>query len=90
MTDSSLSPGGRLRQAAQNGTLAIPGAFNALVGRLIERAGFPATYLSGAAFSAGTLALPDVGLFTLSELVAETTFLTRAIGIPAIIDADTP
>lgn len=89
MTETPLSPGGRLRQAAKQGTLAIPGAFNALVGRMIERAGFPAVYLSGAAFSAGTLALPDIGLFTLSELAQQATFLTRAVSIPAIIDADT-
>lgn len=89
MPDTATSPGTRLRLAAKQGTLAIPGAFNALVGRLAEQAGFPAVYLSGAAFSAGTLALPDIGLFTLSELVTQTTFLTRAVSVPAIIDADT-
>jgi methylisocitrate lyase len=70
-------------------TIQIPGAFNALVGRLIEQAGYDAIYLSGAAFSAGTLALPDVGLFTLSELVTQTTHLTRSVSIPVIVDADT-
>ncbi len=83
------SPGKRLRQAAAAGTLAIPGAFNAAVGRLIEEAGFPAAYLSGAAFSAGVLALPDIGLFTLPELVTQVTYLTRAVRIPLIVDADT-
>lgn len=78
-----------LRQAAQRETLAVPGAFNALVARLIEQAGFPAMYLSGAAFSAGTLALPDVGLFTLTELAQQTAWLTRAACIPLIVDADT-
>ncbi|MCL6503403.1 MAG: methylisocitrate lyase [Pirellulales bacterium] len=78
-----------LRQAAQEETLAVPGAFNALVARLIEQAGFPAMYLSGAAFSAGTLALPDVGLFTLTELAQQTAWLTRAASIPLIVDADT-
>ena len=39
--------------------------------------------------SAGTLALPDVGLFTLTELVQHTTYLTRAISLPVIVDADT-
>jgi methylisocitrate lyase len=86
---SPTSPGQKLRQAAQQQTLAIPGAFNALVGKLIEQFGFPAMYLSGAAFSAGTLALPDIGLFTLSELVQQTTWLTRATTLPVIVDADT-
>lgn len=46
-------------------------------------------YLSGAAFSAGALAMPDIGLFTLSELAVETARLTRAAPIPLIVDADT-
>jgi len=78
-----------LRAAAAERTLAIPGAFNALVGKLAERHGFPALYLSGAAFSAGTLALPDIGLFTLTELAQHTSFLTRAVTVPLIVDADT-
>ncbi len=85
----NTSPGQQLRDAVAEQTIIIPGAFNALVGRLIEQAGFSALYLSGAAFSAGTLALPDVGLFTLSELVQQTTWLTRRVEIPVIVDADT-
>ncbi len=87
MTESS--PGRVLRDAVAEATIQIPGAFSALVGRLIERAGYDAVYLSGAALSAGTMALPDVGLFTLSELVTQTTYLTRCIKIPVIVDADT-
>lgn len=78
-----------LRGAVAAGTIQVPGAPSALMGRLIESYGFAATYLSGAALSAGTLAVPDVGLFTLSELAQQTTFLTRAITIPVIVDADT-
>ncbi len=83
------SPGKQLRDAVAESTIQVPGAFNALVGRMIENAGFDATYISGAAFSAGTLALPDVGLFTLTELAQHTTQLPRRIKIPVIVDADT-
>jgi methylisocitrate lyase len=83
------SPGKRLRQAVEESTIQVPGAFNALTARLIERCGFEAAYLSGAAFSAGSLALPDVGLFTLTELVQQTACLTRGSAIPLIVDADT-
>ncbi|HVU89447.1 MAG TPA: methylisocitrate lyase [Pirellulales bacterium] len=86
---TAASPGKLLRVAVEESTILIPGAFDALVGKLIERAGFRAMYLSGAAFSAGALALPDIGLFTLSELVEQTTRLTRATTIPLIVDADT-
>ena len=83
------SPGQLLRDAVADSTIQIPGAFNALVGRLIAQSGYDAVYLSGAALSAGTLGLPDVGLFTLRELVTQTTYLTRSVTIPVIVDADT-
>lgn len=87
--NSSISPGRRLRQAVQHDTIQAPGAPSALFGRLIEQLGFEATYLSGAALSAGVLAMPDVGLFTLTELVQQATYLCRAVKIPVIVDADT-
>ena len=86
---SSESPGRRLRQLVERDTIQAPGAPSALVGRLIERLGFEATYLSGAAFSAGSLALPDIGLLTLTELIQHAACLTRAVTIPVIVDADT-
>jgi methylisocitrate lyase len=83
------SPGQTLREAATKATIQAPGAPNALAGMLIARAGFDAAYLSGAAFSAGALGLPDVGLFTLTELAEHLRQLTRRADIPVIVDADT-
>lgn len=83
------SAGRKLREAIEESTIQVPGAFNALVARLIEQAGYDAMYLSGAAFSVGTMALPDVGLFTLTELAQQTRYLTRSVDIPLIVDADT-
>lgn len=85
---SQLSPGRRLRQAWQAEPIAVPGAFNALVARLAERLGFRAVYLSGAALSAG-MALPDIGLVTLSEFVDEARKITAAVSLPLLCDADT-
>lgn len=84
-----MTPGKRLRELVEDQTIQVPGAPSALMARLIEQCGFGAMYLSGAAFSAGVLGLPDVGLFTLSELVQQTTYLTRACALPLIVDADT-
>ncbi len=84
-----MTPGQQLRQLVEDATIQVPGAPNALIARLIERCGYDAMYLSGAAFSAGVLGLPDVGLLTLSELVQQTTYLTRTCGLPLIVDADT-
>jgi methylisocitrate lyase len=86
---ADFSPGRALREAVADTTIAIPGAFNALTARMVEESGFEALYLSGAAFSAGELALPDIGLFTLSELVEQTRRLARSVDIPLIVDADT-
>lgn len=84
-----MSPGKRLRQLIEDSTIQVPGAPSALFARLIEDCGYDAMYLSGAAFSAGTLALPDVGLVTLTELAQQATYLTRACALPLIVDADT-
>jgi methylisocitrate lyase len=84
-----MSPGQQLRDLVAESTIQVPGAPSALVARLIERSGFEAMYLSGAAFSAGVLGLPDVGLFTLSELAQQTALLTKASSLPLIVDADT-
>ena len=83
------SPGRRLRQAIEDTTIAVPGAPFALTGRLIESAGFGAAYVSGAAFSAGSLSVVDEGLFTLTELAEHVRRLTSAVTIPVIVDADT-
>ena len=91
MTDSShgsASPGRRLRDAWTAAPIAIPGVFNALVGRIAERLGFRAAYLSGAALSASA-ALPDVGLLTLSEFVEAARAVTSATRLPLLCDADT-
>src|SRR5205807_5957794 len=68
--------------------IAIPGVFNALVARLAERLGFRAVYLSGAVLSA-SLALPDIGLVTLTEFTDFARTLTRATSLPVLCDADT-
>ena len=65
-----------------------PGAFNALTAMQIERAGFHALYVSGAGLSA-TRGLPDIGLLSLTEVVSDAATITKAVTIPAIVDADT-
>jgi len=86
---SSASRGAALRRLATEGAFAIPGAPIALAAKLIEREGFEAIYLSGAAFSAGILGVPDIGLLSLEQLVAQTRLLAAAVEIPLIVDADT-
>jgi methylisocitrate lyase len=64
------------------------GAFSPLVARLIEDAGFEGIYVSGAALSAD-LALPDIGLTTLTEVADRTRAVVRAVDLPVLVDVDT-
>src|SRR5215472_5639799 len=84
----TASPGHRLRDAWTAAPLAVPGVFNALVGRIAEQLGFQAVYLSGAALSASA-ALPDVGLLTLTEFVEAARTIAAATRLPLLCDADT-
>jgi methylisocitrate lyase len=68
---------------------AIPGAFNALCAKVIERRGFFAAYVSGGATAVGVFGLPDVGLYTADEIVTEAGYIASATNLPVICDADT-
>jgi len=78
----------RLRDILQRRTISIPGAFNALIAVQIERAGYEAVYVSGAALSA-CRGIPDIGLLTLAEVADEAGRIAGAVSIPTIVDADT-
>jgi methylisocitrate lyase len=88
VADVANSPGRRLRAAFQAAPIMVPGVFNALIGRMAERLGFQAVYLSGAAQSA-SMALPDVGLATLTEFVEAARNIAAATRLPLLCDADT-
>lgn len=78
-----------LRDAlASDRLLQVPGAFNPLSAKLIERKGFDGVYVSGAVLSAD-LGLPDIGLTTLSEVAGRAGQIARVTELPAIVDADT-
>ena len=65
-----------------------PGAFSPLVAMEIERAGFEAVYVSGAAVAAD-LGLPDIGLTTLDEVASRAEQIARVTDLPTIVDCDT-
>lgn len=68
--------------------LRFVGSFSPLVSRLIEKQGFEGIYVSGAVISSD-LALPDLELFTLSELVERGSALAQHSSLPGLVDADT-
>ena len=71
------------------GIRVMPCCFDAFSARLIERAGFPLTFMSGFAVSAARLALPDTGLISYGEMLDQGRNICSAVSIPVIGDADT-
>jgi 2-methylisocitrate lyase-like PEP mutase family enzyme len=79
-----------LRQLLTRDPLLIaPGAYDGLTARLVELAGFSVVYATGAGISNSQLALADVGLITMSEMLDQVRKMTGAVKIPVICDVDT-
>lgn len=77
------------RAALDSGELQrLPGAFNPLVAKALERRGVEGIYVSGAVMSA-ELALPDIGMTTLTEVAQRGHQIARVTNLPTLIDADT-
>ena len=74
---------------ANKDALVVPGAYDGVSARLVERAGFPAVYMTGFGTSASRLGLPDLGYAGLAEMADHARNLAEAVGIPLIADADT-
>ncbi len=84
------TPSERLRELLGAGRFyTMPCCFDALSARLIERAGFELTFMSGFAVSAARLALPDTGLISYGEMVDQGRSICEAVSLPVIGDADT-
>jgi 2-methylisocitrate lyase-like PEP mutase family enzyme len=73
----------------QKNALVVPGAYDGVSARLVERAGFPAVYMTGYGTSASRLGLPDLGYAGLAEMADHARNLAAAVGIPLVADADT-
>jgi len=67
----------------------VPGAYDCVSAKLVERAGFPAVYMTGYGTSASRLGLPDLGFAGLAEMVDHARNMAAAVSIPLIADADT-
>src|SRR3979411_2750034 len=68
--------------------IVAPGAYDAITARLVEQAGFPLVYMTGAG-SAAARGYPDYGLLTMSEMVDSAAVMARSVSIPVLAGADT-
>src|SRR5881398_3699029 len=85
----STSKSKRLRQLIAQGAVMMPGVPNASMARQVEQAGFDAVYVSGAGMCNSTGGMPDIGLFSMEEVVRLAGYVAHAVRVPAIVDADT-
>ena len=68
--------------------LQMPGAHNGMAALQAKAAGFEALYLSGAAMTA-SMGIPDLGMITVDEVCFFVRQITRATGLPLLVDGDT-
>lgn len=79
-----------LKQLLQRDSiLVVPASYDMVSGKLVEKAGFEAVYLSGYGHSASHLGLPDAGLISFSEMLERLHHLVRCVQIPVLADGDT-
>lgn len=69
-------------------TVTAPFVYDGMQARLAERSGFSAAYVTGFG-AAAARGFPDLGLLTMSEMVANVRAIAGAVSIPLICDADT-
>ena len=88
--DCPTAPAGeRFRALVEaGGIVQMPGAQNGMAALQAKAAGFPALYLSGAAMTA-SMGLPDLGMITVDEVCFFVRQITRASGLPLLVDGDT-
>ncbi len=89
MSDAPLPQTKTFRELIKSGPMVVaPGAYDCITARVIEQAGFPCVYMTGAGTSAAH-GLPDYGLLTMSEMVANARRITSCIAVPLVSDSDT-
>ena len=77
-----------VKKLKKNKILRVPGAYNPLTAKLIERIGYDAVYVSGGVMS-NDLGYPDIGLTKLKDVSYRTSQIARVTNLPTIVDIDT-
>ncbi len=83
------SPGSELRAVMKQGTVLLPGVFNAISAVSAAKQGAKGLYITGAGITNSGLGVPDIALADLSEFKQVAAAVTSVVNIPVISDADT-
>ena len=73
----------------QKGIVVMPGCYDALSAKLIEREELNVGFMSGFAVSSTKLGMPDTGLISFSEMAEQVRNICNVTSIPIIFDGDT-
>ncbi|MBI3937521.1 MAG: isocitrate lyase/PEP mutase family protein [Betaproteobacteria bacterium] len=85
-----MSAAKRLRDLiAGPGLVIAPGVYDCVSAKVVEKAGYKAAFVSGAAVTASVLGYPDVGLQTMPEILGQVRNMARCVEIPMLVDIDT-
>ena len=85
-----ISQGAKFRQALKdNNPLQIVGAINAYCAMLAQDANHKAIYLSGGGVANASYGLPDLGITSLNDVIADVERISNASEIPLLVDIDT-
>ena len=86
----TTTPGQRFRDAvAEEKPLQVVGAINAYAALMAEQTGYRALYLSGGGVANASYALPDLGMTSLNDVLADVRRITAATELPLLVDIDT-
>ena len=83
-----MSHAKRLRELLAGQAFIAPGCYDAFTALLIEQAGFPCAYVSGASIAFTRLGRPDIGLTTLGEVADTVGNIRDRVSLPLIVDGD--
>ena len=82
------SSGTRLRENMSDNMVLAPFVYDGFTAMIAEGQGAQAVYMTGHGTSA-QIGLPDVGLTSMAEMVANLGYITEGVDVPVIADADT-
>lgn len=85
-----MTQGHKLREILnQPGILVLPGVYDCIGAKLVEKLGFSVVFTSGFGISGSTLGRPDYGFLTATEMLWSVGRIAESVNIPLVADIDT-
>ena len=78
----------KLRQLMRRGAVLVPGSWDALSARMVEKMGFKAVYMTGWGVCTSSLGRADLTYVTQTEMLEAARHITEVVDIPLIADID--